>query len=391
MTVGGWSKDRRSGHDERWGVAVTLLEKPLTLDEIGKQFSAVPRRFGFLGDFSPSRRRRGARFIDWLRECLDRLGCQGWVEKKGETYALTEKGRRQTLQALGEIKQAKTRLEALATPENASKLTLMVHLFLAAFKLPAAILSGSVGLLNDAIDTLLDGVSSLLVYWGLRVNRERLVSRLLVLFMLATGGFALFESVRKIVAQDPVGADWFAFGAVALSAGACAMLWFVQRFIGLRRSSMAVIAQSVDSRNHIIVAGSVAAGLIAALLNFPWLDYVVGLAVAALILKSAVELAIDLVRSRKQGTANLSRYRFRVFERFCRSQLRSYMLYLIRSGKVKNKEELLSEVQQTLDFKGNVLLKAMGMEHVEGGEELIRGCYEQLLAKKQLNEVAAWN
>lgn len=205
MTEGSLSADRRSGRDERWGVALTLLENPLTVDEIGEQFRAVTRRFGFLRDFSPGRRHRGAGIIDWLEECLGRLGCQGWVEKKGETYALTAKGRSRTVQVLGEIKQAKTRLEALATVENASKLTLIVHLLLAAFKLPAAIVSGSVGLLNDAIDTLLDGLSSLLVYWGLRIGRERLASRLLVLFMLATGGFALFESVKKIAAPEPVG------------------------------------------------------------------------------------------------------------------------------------------------------------------------------------------
>lgn len=152
-----------------------------------------------------------------------------------------------------------------------------------------------------------------------------------------------------------------------------------------------MIAQSVDSRNHIIVAGSVAAGLIASLLNFPWLDYVVGLAVAALILKSAVELAIDLVRSGEQETVNLSRYRFKVFERFRSSQLRSYMLKLIRSGKVRNKEELLSEARRTLDFNGSVLLKALGMERLQGSEELIRDCYEQLLARKELAPAAAWN
>jgi len=51
-----------------------------------------------------------------------------------------------------------------------------VQLGLAALKLPAGLLSGSVGLLNDATDTLLDGISSLLVYAGLRFDRERTVN-----------------------------------------------------------------------------------------------------------------------------------------------------------------------------------------------------------------------
>jgi hypothetical protein len=38
-----------------------------------------------------------------------------------------------------------------------------------------------------------------------------------------------------------------------------------------------------------------------------------------------------------------------------------------------------------------VLLKALGMERLEGSEELILDCYEQLLARKELAPAAAWN
>ena len=48
---------------------------------------------------------------------------------------------------------------------------------------------------------------------------------------------------------------------------------------------MALITQSIDSRNHVIVGVSVTAGLVAALLNFGLLDALVGLAVAILILE----------------------------------------------------------------------------------------------------------
>ena len=192
---------RESEIGESWGIAMTLLEKSLTVEGIMEQFHTFSRRFGFFGNFFSESVHRGVDFTEWLQDHLDDLVSRGWVV------------------------QTRKRVDTLATPENASRLTLIVHLFLAALKLPAGILSGSVGLLNDAIDTLLDGVSSLLVYWGLRVNRERLVSRILVLFMLATGAFALIEAVLRIFRREPVEADsgspsprcWY----LRLSAGLC--------------------------------------------------------------------------------------------------------------------------------------------------------------------------
>jgi protein-S-isoprenylcysteine O-methyltransferase Ste14/Co/Zn/Cd efflux system component len=306
--------------------------------------------------------------------------------REGDTYSLTGEGREAAGKALSDVERARGQVEDLATQENASKLALIVHLFLAALKLPAGIVSGSVGLLNDAIDTLLDGVASLMVYWGLRVNRERLVSRLLVLFMLATGCFALVEAVLRIVRREAVEADWFAFIAVVISALVCAVLWFIQRFIGLRRQSMALITQSVDSRNHVIVAAGVTAGLVAALLRFSWLDYLVGVVVAILILKSAVELAVELIRSRDEETPNLGKFQFGIYERFRRSQLRSYMLFLVRNREAQTREELLSRVHAAFDFQGNMLLRSVRAERVEGVEELIANCYRDLVEKRLLVE-----
>jgi hypothetical protein len=40
----------------------------------------------------------------------------------------------------------------------------------------------------------------------------------------------------------------------------------------VRSANVALITQSIDSRNHVIVAASVTAGLVAALLHFALLD-----------------------------------------------------------------------------------------------------------------------
>jgi len=45
----------------------------------------------------------------------------------------------------------------------------------------------------------------------------------------------------------------------------------------------------------------------------------------------------ELIRSGDEETINLSKYQFGVYEPFRRSQLCSYMLYLVRNGEVETK------------------------------------------------------
>ena len=236
-------------YGEGHGIAMTLLDGPLTGEQIVEQFQAFTRRFGFLGNLFQRQEEEEQSFEGWMNERLRKLTERGWTVFTDGRYALTEEGRAQAERAYREMARVSGKLQDLATPRNASVLTLVAHLFLAAVKLPAGIVSGSVGLLNDAIDTLFDGLSSLMVYWGIRSGHERLAERLLVLFMLGTGGYTLYEAIARIVLRATVRADWFAFAVVAASSVVCGVLWFVQRFIGLRRNSMALITQSVDSRN----------------------------------------------------------------------------------------------------------------------------------------------
>jgi divalent metal cation (Fe/Co/Zn/Cd) transporter len=88
------------------------------------------------------------------------------------------------------------------------------------------LLSGSVGLLNDSLDTILDLLSSLLVYLGVRFNRERLASIMLVACMTATSGFTLYEAVRRFFVAYVPHVQWFPFFAALLSAAwTCSSGW----------------------------------------------------------------------------------------------------------------------------------------------------------------------
>jgi Co/Zn/Cd efflux system component len=350
-----------------WGIGLYLLDGPLTLEEIRTNYEKNPFPSSQQSRFY-TKGTRHRRRLERLPDDLAGLIQVGWVIQESGRYALTASGHeqlsREAANAQSYLEEASRRLRTLFQPEVASKVTLIIQIFLAAIKLPAGLLSGSVGLLNDSIDTILDLLSSLLVYLGIRFDRERLVSILLVIFMLVTGGFTLYEAVHRFFTPYIPKVDWFPFAAAVLSALAGFLLWTYQRYIGVRNELMAFIAESVDSRNHVIVALAVMAGLVASLLHFGLLDMLVGLTVAILILWSAIELAIDLVRFSGNGKVDLSQYGFwlqHVYEHGRTTYLRDWMLSMVDDHEVQTRDELASHIRQAIDFRDNPWLKSVGL------------------------------
>lgn len=373
MSVQNSSKRQQKEYGQSWEVATALWDGPRTLPEIVDHFHSYIRLLGF---FSVTGRmeRRHDRMTKRIREALEELAERGWIVCQGEHYALTPLGREEAEKPLADMRRTRALLQKLAQPQTVSKVGLAVHLGLAALKLPAGLLSGSVGLLNDGLDTLLDGFASLLLYFGFRFDRERSVNIVLVLFMLGTGGLTLYQAVRRFFVPFEPTVDWFTFLAAIVSALVCSGLWVYQRYVGLRSGSLALITQSVDSRNHVIVAASVTVGLIASLLRFPLLDTLVGLTVAVLILKSAVELAIELVRSLSHEEVDLSHYRFgpiSKYNHFRQVQLRDWMLYLVEKQRAKTRTELSAQAHQALDFSKNPMLRELGLEKSSQANEMI--------------------
>jgi len=371
----GDQKHRQYVQDIR--IAATLLDGPKTFEDI------LDRSYGYLrplGLFKMTERQARDQMAS-VRERLEELIGRGWIVCEGERYALTSLGRGEVTKRLSQLGETGALISKFLQPQTVSKVTAGVHWGLAALKLPAGLLSGSVGLLNDATDTLLDGLSSLLVYFGIHFDKERAVNIVLVVLMLATGVLTLCEAGRRFFVPVEPKVDWFAFLAVILSAFVCLALWAYQRYVGLRSGIMTLITQSVDSRNHVIVATGVATGLVASLLRLPMLDTLVGLGVALLILKSAVELAVETVRSLGGEEIDLSRFEFGIaaqYDKFRQAQLRDWMLYLVDKQGIGTRAALLARARQALDFNEIPALRAMGLAQ---GQSHAAGLIERSLAE----------
>ena len=183
------------------------------------------------------------------------------------------------------------------------------NLLLAAAKLLAGILSGSVAITADALNNLSDATSSIVTFVGFKLAerpadadhpyghaRYEYISALVVAGLILVIGVELAQSsFQKILNPEPT--EFSVVMAVILVASVLVKLWmyFFQRRLGKLADSRALMATAVDSRNDCLATSAV---LVAAAVEYfsGWmLDGYVGMAVSVFILISGIRLARETI------------------------------------------------------------------------------------------------
>lgn len=170
-------------------------------------------------------------------------------------------------------------------------------------------LSGSVAIVADGVNNLSDAASSVVTLLGFRMAQQpadadhpygharyEYISGLVVAALILVIGADLAQSsVEKILSPEPVDTAPVLFGV--LIGSILVKLWMSRFFAGLGRhiQSTTLQATSVDSRNDVIASAAVLAGCLVEKFAHLTVDGYVGLAVAAFILWSGVDIARETI------------------------------------------------------------------------------------------------
>ena len=186
---------------------------------------------------------------------------------------------------------------------------ILCNLLLFLLKLMVGVLSGSVSVTADALNNLSDASGSIVTLIGFKVAdkpadahhpyghaRAEYLSGLAVAVMILFIGLELARSsVKKIFRPEPVALS-FAMAAVLLcTIGVKLWMCLFNRRLGRHIGSSALLATAADSRNDCVATGAVLLAALAERLLDIRVDGLMGLAVAAFILYSGVQLAKDTV------------------------------------------------------------------------------------------------
>jgi Co/Zn/Cd efflux system component len=262
--------------------------------------------------------------------------------------------------------------------ETAALFSLAAHIVLSVLKLSIGFLSRSAGLIADGIDNAVDTVSSLLVWLGIKYDKEKLVSVFILITMFVSVGGVALATFDKILHPGPVQEGLIAF----LTSGVCGLVMLglssYQYVVGKKRSNFAIMCQAVDSRNHfltsLLVCGGILLSFFAQLWKAPWLFYADAAAsgiIGVLIFRGALELVRELIKAREEG-AEVSHFMKRTEERMREKILLKWLAGQLQSGSLTG-EELEQRFaadfcEQTPKF---MILSGMGYRP-ESGEDIHR-------------------
>ena len=313
-------------------VLMFLNEKPYSYDEILKIDSRIAMLFGapmFLDEA------RDPTHTWWNEIGLAHLQKKGYIKREGDIYSLTKEGKQPASDASQKMIWFLRIIFSFAKPAFSPILSLFLHLFLGSLKLLGFLLTGSISLLGDGLDSAIDGVSSIIVGFSIRVRKETQATYVLIILMCITGISVLFSSIDRILRPVALEEEIFAIMIAVLSILLCLLLYLYQRYSGYINQSLAILAQSEDSKNHVLNAFLVLIAIAASSFQLYFVDGLVGCFIGIVILKGAYEIFQDL-RSVSHGERiDFEKYKlgvWKAYNRFQDQMLANWILYQILKG-----------------------------------------------------------
>jgi cation diffusion facilitator family transporter len=209
----------------------------------------------------------------------------------------------------------------LQSPIASTKLSLAVNVFLLILKMTAGIVGRSQALVADALNSLLDIVANIVVWFGINIakrppdkghpyghgNADTLAAVFVAVVLIVTGGYIGHEALDSILNKDFMEPTYLATSAALITIIVKGILYRYTLKIGHKFRSQAVIANAADHRSDVIVSLGTLVGIVIAQTKYPILDPIAGLWVAAFILKQAVKIIRDNVHTLMVGSPEIAR------------------------------------------------------------------------------------
>jgi cation diffusion facilitator family transporter len=178
-----------------------------------------------------------------------------------------------------------------------------------------ALLTGSVGLLGDAIHNLSDVSTSAVVFLGFRLSKKPASERYpygldraedlagigIAVVIWASALFAGFESVRKLIEHGHTTDVGWGIAGAAIGIVGNQIVARYKLATGKRIGSATLVADARHSWLDAISSAGALIGLIAVASGQPWGDPVAGLAITAFICHVGYEVTSDVVRRLADG------------------------------------------------------------------------------------------
>ncbi|MFX1566873.1 MAG: cation transporter [Promethearchaeota archaeon] len=219
------------------------------------------------------------------------------IQKEKNKYTLTEKGN-EVLTKSKNVNLVTNKAIAFFFSEKIVLIfSLVCLIFMSSLKIITGLNSGSDALFNEGIENFTDIIKILIIMISIKLKKDRLGAIVIILLMLITGADLIISSIFSLIQFNSVNPSYFSFLLMFLSILINLMLLVLKNFVGKLQANFALLSDAKDNVNNIRLSFGVIIGLIFALFRIYWIDSIIGIIIAGLIIFDGLETLFALIKS----------------------------------------------------------------------------------------------
>jgi cation diffusion facilitator family transporter len=336
-----------------------LKEGPLTLKELEEKTLLFKNQmvFNFRERNNQDRKKHKT---DVGKACKHLVNKNFVCVGKDVKYSLTQDGVKSAERFENQMKiGAEVIQKHFLSPQATARNSIFTYVFLSVIKMLAGIFGGSVGLIADGADTTVDTLAAGVVWFGIRIKKEIVGTLISILLFFATAVLLIYESVMSLSENIegtfvPMSRPYLVIFIELIALVLMFALSVYQRLIGRRNRSLALISQSIDSKNSMYSSGAVIVGALFSIIGVYWVDAVVGGLIGVRITLDGIELMRQVINSMHGKEADFSKFKLPFenhIETMRTESLQNWMLYTVHREKAKTKKQIIQSLEETFKPK----------------------------------------
>jgi len=277
------------------------------------------------------------------------------IKKNEGKYLLTEKG----LEVLKDRKKRnKKSLNKRMSKEACAVYSMWGNIMLSALEFIVGFLSGSIGLIADAIHTAVDIIASAITWIGIKLDKEAQAALIGGIVLCGIGVFIAFESMTKVFRPADIQIQTVALITIVVNIIINGFFSFYKFYVGGRTRSISLVADAYHTKTDIWSSIAVLIGLLGASMGFPVLDSVAGAVVSVFIFIGGYELISESKEVLQGKNPDLEK-----FSKFLQAHLQvlpkrgAFVVLWLLNIQPMSRQECLQKVKEVLGKRFPVGLK----------------------------------
>ncbi|RJP62731.1 MAG: cation transporter [Ignavibacteriales bacterium] len=189
--------------------------------------------------------------------------------------------------------------------KRATNIALGLNILLFVIKLIVGLISNSIAIISEAINSFTDIISSIAIRFSIKVSSQKPdekhqfghsaaqpIATFIVAILAGLLGLNIIqESIKRIISPPEVSLSLYVYLVLGITITTKIIMNRYQTIVGKKYNSPAIRAQAVDSINDVLASSFALFGIIGVQLGYPLVDGIGGLLVSFFIFRSGYEIA----------------------------------------------------------------------------------------------------